>query len=290
MESNKSTEVVSETSRTPHQGGNWIGWTIQVITLVIVALVGYNLSSTKSSMNDHITQLQDQISNLRSEADAKAADVATRLDSISESSGLTARELDVSKKNAEKLRQDQEKSKKALTKEVADARAESANGISQIQQTTESKFGEVTGQVNTVSSNLDSTRQDLTRIHQDLTQQIAKNSTELADLRKKGDRDYVEFVIHKTKKNELQRVADIQMAVTGTDPKRQKYDVVVLVDDHKMERKDRVANEPLQFLVGREQLRYEVVVNYVDKDQIRGYISTPKDKTGAERSAALKTP
>jgi F0F1-type ATP synthase membrane subunit b/b' len=280
MESNKSTEVVSETSRTSHQGGNWIGWTIQVITLVIVALVGYNLSSTKSSMNDHITQLQDQISNLRSEADAKAADVATRLDSISESSGLTAHELDVSKKNAEKLRQDQEKSKKALTKEVADARAESANGISQIQQTTESKF----------SSNLDSTRQDLTRIHQDLTQQIAKNSTELADLRKKGDRDYVEFVIHKTKKNELQRVADIQMAVTGTDPKRQKYDVVVLVDDHKMERKDRVANEPLQFLVGREQLRYEVVVNYVDKDQIRGYISTPKDKTGAERSAALKTP
>ena len=51
--------------------------------------------------------------------------------------------------------------------------------------------------------------------------------------------------------------------------------------------KDRVANEPLQFLVGREQLRYEVVVNFVDKDQIRGYISAPKDKSGAVRSAAL---
>jgi hypothetical protein len=154
----------------------------------------------------------------------------------------------------------------------------------------------VTGQVTSVTSNLDttrqdlnSTRQDLNKMHQDLTQQIARNSTELADLRKKGDRDYIEFVVHKTKKNELQRVADIQMAVTGTDPKRQKYNVIVLVDDHKIERKDRVANEPLQFLVGREQLRYEVVVNYVDKDQIRGYISTPKDRTGVERSAALRS-
>jgi len=289
MESNKSATAPEQTNGTSHSGGNWIGWTIQVITLVIVALVGYNLSTTKSSMNDHITQLQDQITNLRSEADAKVADVAAQLDNVSQSSGSTARELDLSKKNAEKLRQEQEKSKVALAKELADARAESATGISQIQQTTESKFGEVAGQVNSVSSNLDSTRQDLSRIHQDLTQQIARNSNELSDLRKKGDREYIEFVIHKTKKNELQRVADIQMAVTGTDQKRQKYDVVVLVDDHKIERKDRVANEPLQFLVGREQLRYEVVVNYVDKDQIRGYISTPKDRTGADRSAALRT-
>jgi hypothetical protein len=289
MENYKSTETPDQSTGTSHQGGNWIGWTIQVITLVIVAMIGYNLSSTKSSMNDHITQLQDQISNLRSEADAKVADVAAQLDNVSQSSGSTAHELDLSKKNAEKFRQDQEKSKAALAKELADARAESANGISQVQQTTESKFGEVAGQVNTVSSDLDSTRQDLSRIHEDLTQQIARNSTELADLRKKGDREYIEFVIHKTKKNELQRVADIQMAVTGTDAKRQKYDVVVLVDDHKIERKDRVANEPMQFLVGREQLRYEVVVNYVDKDQIRGYISTPKDRTGVVRSAALGT-
>ena len=288
MEVNKSDAPV-QSSGTSRQGGNWIGWTIQVITLVIVALVGYNLSSAKSSINDRVTQLQDQISNLRSEADAKVADVAAQLETVSQSSGSTARELDLSKKNAEKLRQDQEKSKAALAKDLADARAESANGISQIKETTDSRFGEVNGQVTSVSSNLDTTRQDLSKMQQDLSQQIAKNSTELADLRKKGDRDYVEFVIHKTKKNELQRVSEIQMAVTGTDPKRQKYDVVLLVDDHKIERKDRVANEPLQFLVGREQLRYEVVVNFVDKDQIRGYISAPKDKSGAVRSASLGT-
>src|SRR5207247_8968137 len=37
--------------------------------------------------------------------------------------------------------------------------------------------------------------------------------------------------------------------------------------------------EPVTFLVGPDRLRYELVVNYVDKDRIRGYLSTPKDKT-----------
>ena len=45
-----------------------------------------------------------------------------------------------------------------------------------------------------------------------------------------------------------------------------------------LEKKDRTVNEPIQFLVGRDQLRYEVVVNSVEKDHIRGYVSAPKDK------------
>jgi hypothetical protein len=42
----------------------------------------------------------------------------------------------------------------------------------------------------------------------------------------------------------------------------------------------------VQFLVGRDKLRYEVVVNFVDKDRVRGYVSAPKDKVlSAERPA-----
>jgi len=32
------------------------------------------------------------------------------------------------------------------------------------------------------------------------------------------------------------------------------------------------------FLVGRDRARYELVVNSVDKDRIRGYVSSPKDR------------
>ena len=45
---------------------------------------------------------------------------------------------------------------------------------------------------------------------------------------------------------------------------------------------------PVTFLVGRDRLRYEIVVNYVDKDRIRGYLSTPKDKLVAADTPALR--
>ena len=84
--------------------------------------------------------------------------------------------------------------------------------------------------------------------------------------------------IAKPKKTEMTRVADVQLQLRKTDPKKAKYDMLIQVDDSKLEKKDRTANEPVQFLVGRDKLRYEIVVNYVDKDRIRGYLSTPKDK------------
>jgi hypothetical protein len=49
-------------------------------------------------------------------------------------------------------------------------------------------------------------------------------------------------------------------------------------EDSAIQKKDRTVNEPVTFLVGHERLRYELVVNYVDKDRIRGYVSSPKDR------------
>jgi len=41
-------------------------------------------------------------------------------------------------------------------------------------------------------------------------------------------------------------------------------------------------------LVWPDRLRYELVVNYVDKDRIRGYLSTPKDKTLAAEGPSFR--
>jgi len=284
MEDSRTTDNSARAEGSTRSNSHWFTWTIQIFTLVVVALVGYSLSSTKASINDHISRLQEDVLKVRADEDAKVADLSEQMQLVSEKSGLTAQELDASKKNTEKLRQDQEKSRTALAKQLEDT----TKGLTQMQLDTDSKLGAVNGDVKSVATNLDTARQDMTRLQQDLSDQIARNSTELAELRRKGDRDYVEFAVRKAKKNEMQRVADIQMAVTGTDPKRQKFDVVVLIDDHKIERKDRVANEPMQFLVGRDQLRYEVVVNYVDKDLIRGYVSTPKG-TATEKPVALRS-
>jgi hypothetical protein len=145
-----------------------------------------------------------------------------------------------------------------------------------------------------VASNLEATNRDLASSKRDLVDvktaladQIAHNSSEISDLRKKGEREYFEFEIKKEKKGVMSKVADIQLMLNDTDPKKNKYAVTIQVDDNRLDKKDLSINQPVQFLVGRDKLRYELVVNIVDKDKIRGYLSAPKDKAlAAERPAA----
>ena len=135
----------------------------------------------------------------------------------------------------------------------------------------------MSGDVQGVRTDLTATREDLANSKKDINSLIAHNSTELAELRRRGERDYVEFDINKSQK--VTRLGDVQVELKRTDVKRQKFDVAINADDANILKKDRTANEPITFLVGRDRLRYELIVNYVDKDRIRGYLSVPKDKS-----------
>jgi chromosome segregation ATPase len=274
------------------------------LALVLILGLGYNAYSTRTTMQEQIDALQhqladhsDQVKDLKKRATDTAADV----DVVTKRLGVTTQELTASRRYAEKLREDQEKAQeqlaselatKATTGDVAAARQEASSKVAEVQQVAETKIGSVSGEVKTVAANLESTRKDvadskreITDVRTSLSAQIARNSGELADLRKKGERDFFEFDIKKPKKStDMARVADIQLQLRNTDPKRSKYDMLIQVDDSRLEKKERTANEPIQFLVGRDKLRYEIVVNYIDKDRVRGYLSTPKDKVlSAER-------
>jgi hypothetical protein len=63
-----------------------------------------------------------------------------------------------------------------------------------------------------------------------------------------------------------------------TDAKRNKYTVEVYADDKRTEKKDRNINEPVQFYVAKARQPYELVVNEVGKDVVKGYLATPKDQ------------
>jgi flagellar motor switch/type III secretory pathway protein FliN len=121
-------------------------------------------------------------------------------------------------------------------------------------------------------------RREITDVKTPLSAEIARNSRELADLRRKGDRDLFEFDLRKPKTNEMTRIADIQLQLRKTDPQKAKYDILIQVDNIKLEKNDRTVNEPVQFLVGRDKWRYELVVNVVEANRVRGYLSAPKDK------------
>jgi septal ring factor EnvC (AmiA/AmiB activator) len=273
------------------------------LSLVLILGLGYNAYSTRTSLEDRIGGLEKQLANQADQmktVQKHAADMDSDIAVVTKKVGVTASDLDVSRKYAEKLRAEQEKAQqqlaselatKASTNDVAAAREEANTKVAQVQQVAETKIGNVDGEVKKVDAKADAinkdladSRRDLSDVKTTLSAQIARNASELGDLRKKGERDYVEFTLNRPKKNEMTRVADIQLQLRRTDPKRAKYDLLIQVDDSKLEKKDRTANEPVQFLVGRDKLRYEVVINFVDKDKISGYLSTPKDKVlSAER-------
>ena len=221
--------------------------------------------------------------------------MASNVEVLTQRLGVTAGDLQKARQQfAQRIKQQQELvdqkletelAAKASSSDVDTLRQEATNklaAVQEVQKDANAKLGTVSNEVTVVKQDLASARRDfsrdLTDVKTALSDGIARNASELAQLRKKGERDYVDLDIRKNSKTPFQRIGDIQISLTKTDPKKQKYSVVVLVDDNHLEKKERTANEPVQFLVGRDKLRYEVVVNSVDKDRIQGYLSTPKDK------------
>ena len=274
------------------------------VCLLLIAWVGYSSYSTRNILEQRIATLEEQLNDQINSVKTNATDIASDVDVVTKRLGVTTQELENSRKFAEKLRAEQEKAQEQLAStanelatkadatDVAQVRQEATTKLAEVQQSADTKIGNVSGEVTKVAANLDSTRADLAASRREISdvrttlrQQIARNSSELSDLRKKGERDFFEFDIKKPKKStDMARVGDILLQLRKTDTKKAKYDVLIQIDDSKLEKKDRGANEPVQFLVGRDKLRYELVVNFVDKDRIRGYLSTPKDKVlAAER-------
>jgi len=273
------------------------------VAAAVIALVGiqtYALVSTRTTLNDRLASLESEIQSVRATNATQATQITSDLGVITSRMGVTAQELQDARHAAEQFKAEQAKTAARLNSElqrhskaVDTLRTEATTKIAQVQQQAATEIGAVSGDVQTVKVDLDSTKNDLAASRREMTdmrdslgREIARNSTDVAELRRRGERDYYEFDIPKAKS--MERVADIQIQLRKADSKRQKYDLSLVVDDSKVEKKGQLVNEPVTFLVGRDRLRYELVVFAVDKDRIRGYVSTPKDKVLAAEGPAFR--
>jgi hypothetical protein len=276
---------------------------LAAINLVLVVALGYGLYSVNGTLVNRIDTVNSTTQDAIAKADKKTTDVASDVELINKRVGVTSDELVRARETAQMLKRQQEQAAKELASQLASkanssdvdgVRQEATTKLAELQQDSNTKIGTVSSEVTGLKQDLVATRDDLGRqlvdVKTTLSAGIAKNSDELGQLRKKGERDYFEFDIRKNSKQPLQRVADIQLGLLKTDPKNHKYSLAIQVDDNRLEKKDKTANEPVQFLVGRDELRYEVVVNTVDKDHIKGYISTPKDKVLSAEAPKFRLP
>ncbi len=89
-----------------------------------------------------------------------------------------------------------------------------------------------------------------------------------------GERNYFDINLGKTK--QPQRIGDILVQLKKADVKKNRYTVDIVADDKKVEKKEKGVNEPVQFYTAKARQPYEIVINEVRKDQIIGYLTTPK--------------
>ena len=272
-----------------------------LVLLLLVAFLFYDNARTKRANEAQLTQMADQIRRIENNSKIGEAALTDQISvlktDIQDNQKTTKAEL---KKTAAQIQAEGQKTKRELSMALsskADASQVEAQ-VNAVKNEAESKIGEVSNEVGGVKTevvevknelqiarrDLEGTQRQLLDVRDALTAAVAKNSAELTQLRLKGERDYFEFTI--PKKKEPIRVEDVRIELTKTDHKKGKFNLKIYVDDSKLEKKDMLVNEPIQFLVGRYLVRYEIVVNWVQKNKIGGYLSIPKDKMlSAERSS-----
>ncbi|MDM7995852.1 MAG: hypothetical protein QUT30_09245 [Acidobacteriota bacterium] len=267
-----------------------------LILLLAVVYLFYDNAQFKKSNRLQLAKISEQIQSLENNQKLGESSVVNQISSLKseiagaqEAVGDTKAEL---KKTASQIQAEGQRTKQELSKALA-TKADSSQVEAQVQAVkseAETKISQVTTEVggvktevSTVKTDLEATRRDLegtqrqlVDVRDTLSAAVAKNATELAQLRLKGERDYIEFTL--PKKNQLTKVEDIRLILTKTDHKKGKFNLKIVVDDNQLEKKDRLINEPIQFLVGQNRVRYEVVINWVQKNQAGGYLSIPKDK------------
>jgi len=169
----------------------------------------------------------------------------------------------------------------ASTAKLARAQDETNKQVTAVQtdvSSVKTDVGGVKTDVATTQADLAQTKTQLTRVVGDagvMSGLIATNHDELEELKHRGDRNYYEFTLHKGAQPTL--VSTVKLQLKKADQKHSKFTLNVSADDKNIEKKDKNLNEPIQFYSGKSPMLYEIVVNSEDKNEIKGYLSTPKN-------------
>jgi len=123
-------------------------------------------------------------------------------------------------------------------------------------------------------TDLAGTRSDLANTRTELSGSIARNHDELVLLQKKGERNYYEFDIQKSK--QFQHEGPVGIRLNKANTKHQYADLQLMVEDQNLSQKHVNLYQPAMFYKPDSPQPVEVVINNISKDHIHGYVSAPK--------------
>jgi chromosome segregation ATPase len=255
---------------------------VMIAFVVVLALIGYlvyALVQQKKQSAQSSDVAAKRAAALGAELDrtnTAIADLRTQLQVTDQKLGLTEDELASARSMAVSVRKDEKKQQVA-----SDALRQQ---IGQVQQQASTQYGQFNDELNGTKNDVAAERKDLDDARGKLTTAIgdlgvqsgliARNHEEVEELKRLNDRNIYEFTLTKVKLP--QHVGPIQLILRKTNVKRLTFTIDVIADDRSVERKDKTAEEPIQFYTRGSRTLEEIVVYDIKKNSITGYLSTPK--------------
>jgi DNA repair exonuclease SbcCD ATPase subunit len=254
------------------------------LVLAIAALVWcYGLSNHLSVAEQKLAAAEQKNTQLAEQQQALSDRLRATTETLGQSVGLTQKQVEARTQALMNAQAAQLMAVRAQSEKTAKLAAE--------EQAAEAKLGAVQTDVSSVKTDVGGAKASIAATQSDLADTkaqlqrtigdagvmsglIAKTHDELEILKHKGDRNYYEFTLQKGAKPTL--LSTIKLQAKKVDDKHSRYTLMVSADDRNIEKKDKSLDEPVQFYTGKDPVLYEIVVNNISKNQISGYLSTPK--------------
>jgi len=270
---------MSEEYNAENKGGaSWQLPAIIVLGLVAVGGLAFGWNAT-SKLDTTQQQVATQVSTLKTGVEQDMSSLKDRLVQDEKTNADLQGDLKVV---TDKLKITQGQLKKARA-EAAKAVADTTDKLTALDTNVHTELAtkaanddlkNVDTKVVGVRTDLDSTQNDLKMARSELGTLIARNHDEIDQLRRLGERDYVEFTV--AGKNKPQKVANLTVELKGVNEKKGQFTVSMTAEDRSLLKKNRAMNEPIFFYLSGTKIPEELVINKVGKDTVSGYVSIPK--------------
>ena len=256
--------------------GIWAGIVLAVASLVWC----FGLQNHLTAANRQLAASEQRNEELMQKQDALSARLRATTETLGQTVGMTQKQIDQKTQALIAMQEAQAKLESAQTARLAQQQAAAEQKIGAVQTNVTNLNTDVSGAKASIAdtqTDLASTKAQLQRTMGDagvMSGLIARTHDELEVLKHRGDRTYYEFTLQKGAKPTL--LASIKLQAKKVDDKHSKYTMIVSADDREIEKKDKSLDEPVQFYTGKDPVLFEIVVNNISKNQVSGYLSTPK--------------
>ena len=246
---------------------------LALLTGVAGLLWCYLLQSRLTAAEQKMVAADKRSTELAQQMQTTEARLRAASETLGRSVGMTQKQIDL---RAKSILASEQAATARLEQEQA-ATSQKIGAVSSDVASVRTDVGGVKTDVASTKTDLEATKTQLNRVVGDagvMSGLIATNKGELEILKHKGDRNYLEFTLKKGAKPTL--VSTVKLQLKKADVKHSRYTMNVSADDRNIEKKDKGMDEPVQFYTGKDPVLYELVVNDIEKNEVSGYLSTPK--------------